>query len=266
MTQIAVLGAAGRMGRAILRCAAQHQGLRIVAAIEQPSRPEVGQDAGTVAGIAPLGVTVASDIAAVEKADVLIDFTFHSEVPANAALAARLGKGLVVGTTGLSEAEIAAIRQAAATVPVVFSPNMSLGVNLLFALVRKAAQTLGPAYDIEVVEMHHRLKKDAPSGTALALAQKAAEGRGLSLPAVACNGRAGITGERPRDQIGIHALRGGDVVGDHTVVFAAEGERVELSHKAGSRDSFAHGALRAAAWLQGKPPKLYDMQDVLGLA
>ena len=265
MTRIAVLGAAGRMGSAILRCAARFPDLRLAAAVEQKGHALAGQDAGTVAGIAPAGIAIADSMDAAAAADVWIDFTFHSVVPGNAALAARQGKGLVVGTTGLSEEEIRAVRAASASVPVVLAPNMSVGVNLLFALTRKAAQALGPDYDIEVIEMHHRHKKDAPSGTALRLAERAAEGRGLALPAVACHGRSGLPGERPRDQIGIHAVRGGDVIGDHTVVFATEGERVELTHRASTRDAFACGALHAAGWIRGRAPGLYDMQDVLGL-
>jgi 4-hydroxy-tetrahydrodipicolinate reductase len=174
-------------------------------------------------------------------------------------------KTLVVGTTGHADAQIAAIPRAAQEIPIVYAPNFSVGVNTLFWLTRKAAEILGPGFDLEVVEMHHRLKKDAPSGTAKRLAEILAEARDLSYQTAARHGRSGIVGARTSDEIGMHALRGGDVVGDHTVVFAALGERVELTHKASSRDNFARGAVRAALWVHGKPAGLYDMQDVLGL-
>jgi 4-hydroxy-tetrahydrodipicolinate reductase len=248
-----------------LRCIEQFPNLRATAAVEQPGNPAIGQDAGFVAGTTTLGFSVTDAPPPAGAADVLIDFTYHSVVPLNARLAAERGQALVVGTTGLAEDEAKAIRAASSFIPIVMSPNMSLGVNLLFALVEKAAAALGPNYDIEIVEMHHRHKKDAPSGTALRLAEKAADGRKVSLSEVACYGRSGITGERPVGQIAIHALRGGDVVGDHTVCFAAEGERIELGHRASSRDAFARGALRAAEWVHGRPPGLYDMMDVLGL-
>jgi 4-hydroxy-tetrahydrodipicolinate reductase len=182
-----------------------------------------------------------------------------------AKLCAERGKGLVIGTTGHSEADKATIRDAAKTIPMVWATNFSTGVNTLFWLTRKAAQILGPSFDLEVVEMHHRLKKDAPSGTATTLLEILGEVRNLQLDEALRHGRKGITGERTAGEIGIHALRGGDVVGDHTVIFATGGERVELTHKASSRDTFATGALRAAVWLVGKPPGIYDMQDVLGL-
>jgi 4-hydroxy-tetrahydrodipicolinate reductase len=197
--------------------------------------------------------------------EVVVDFSFHSVTPRVAKLCAERGKGLVIGTTGHSEADKATIRDAAKTIPMVWATNFSTGVNTLFWLTRKAAQILGPSFDLEVVEMHHRLKKDAPSGTATTLLEILGEVRNLQLDEALRHGRKGITGERTAGEIGIHALRGGDVVGDHTVIFATGGERVELTHKASSRDTFATGALRAAVWLVGKPPGIYDMQDVLGL-
>ena len=265
MTRVAILGAGGRMGKALIRCAVQFPEIKIAAAIEQPGHPLIGLDAGLAAGAGALGFVVSDQWQLATSSDVWIDFTFHTAAPEQAARAAELGKAVVLGTTGLTEAEMNAVRSSAQRVPIVCSPNMSLGVNLLFTLVENAARALGQDYDIEVVEMHHRHKKDAPSGTALALAGRAAAGRRLALPSVACYGRSGITGERPSDQIGIHAVRGGDVVGDHTVIFATEGERVELSHRASSRDALARGALRAAVWVQGRAPGLYDMKHVLGL-
>jgi len=266
MTTIAIVGAAGRMGQALVRCAPRVPGLQVVAAVDRADHPQLGTDAGRLAGAAELGVRLSADVrAAAALADVLIDFSAHQAAPATAELAASLGKALVLGTTGLSDAEAAAVRAQTARIPIVWSPNMSLGVNVLFALARKAAATLGLDYDVEIVEAHHHHKKDAPSGTALGLAQEAAAGRGQNLKDVACYGRAGLVGERPRGQIGLHAVRGGDIVGDHTGYFAAESERLELTHRAGSRDCLALGALKAAAWVNGRGPALYTMKDVLGL-
>jgi len=265
MTTIAVLGAAGRMGAALIRCAARLPEVRLAAAIEQPGHPAIGQDAGLLAGAGRADLHVAASLEAAACADVLLDFTFHSAVPAHAAFAARAGKPAVIGTTGLTPAEDQAVREAARVVPIVAAPNMSLGVNLLFALAARAAAALGLDYDAEIVETHHRHKQDAPSGTALRLAERVAEARGQTLGAEACYGRQGLTGPRPRGQIGIHAVRAGDVIGDHTLSLSADGERLELTHRATSRDAFARGALRAACWLPGRPPGLYDMADVLGL-
>jgi len=264
MTTIAILGAAGRMGQTLLRCSRRFPGLRVTGAREQAGHPGLGQDAGILAGIGPLNVTLADAWPA--DAAAVIDFTFHTAVADNLERAVASRQGVVLGTTGLTEAEKACVAAAAEAVPIVWAPNFSLGVNLLLDLVRRAASVLGPAaYDAEIVETHHRLKKDAPSGTALGLAEAVAAGRGVALASVAVCGREGITGERPRGEIGIHALRGGDVVGDHTVLFAAEGERVEFTHKASSREAFANGALHAAAWLAGKPAGLYTMRNVLDL-
>ena len=264
MTSIAILGAAGRMGQTLIRCAPRVPGLKVAAALESAGHAALGQDAGLLAGVGPLGVTITTGPA--RGANVVIDFTFHTAAPANLAAAVAARQAVVLGTTGLTEAEQAAIRKAAEQIPVVWAANMSLGINVLLDLVRRAAALLeADAYDAEIVEMHHRLKKDAPSGTALALADAVAQGRSVALKDVVCHGREGITGERSRGQIGMHALRGGDVVGDHTVIFAAEGERIELSHRASSRESFAMGALRAAAWVHGRKPGLYNMRNVLGL-
>lgn len=266
MIKVAILGAAGRMGQALVRGSRSLEGVQLAAAVEKADSPWVGRDAGQPAGIGDTGVVIASDLRAVlAAADVAIDFTFHGAVPENAELCAALGKPVIIGTTGLDPAETARVKKAAEKLPIVWAPNYSLGVNLLFSLVRRAAQILDANYDIEIVEMHHHFKKDAPSGTALGLAKAAAAGRGQELDAVANYGRHGQTGERPKGEIGIHALRGGDVVGEHTIIFAADGDRVELAHKASGREGFAHGALMAAKWVAGRKAGLYDMQDVLGL-
>lgn len=268
--KILLMGAAGRMGQAITRILAADSipGLEIVAAIDRTDSPLIGQDAGTATGVRALGVRISSDLAAAlaVRPDVAVDFSFHAATAAAAPHIAAAGVPWVVGTTGLDEAEKAAIAKAAQNVPVVLAANMSLGINLLFALVEQAARALkGRGYDCEIVERHHRRKKDAPSGTALFLGEAAAQGYGWDLKETAVDGRSGLPGERPEKEIGFHAIRGGDIVGDHAVLFAADGECVELSHRATSRDTFALGALRAAAWIPGRPPALYGMGDVLGL-
>jgi 4-hydroxy-tetrahydrodipicolinate reductase len=264
MTKIAIIGAAGRMGQALVRCSHQGKDLQLVGAVEQAGCPLAGKDAGLVAGVGEIGLKIGTDLAAaVQAAEAVIDFSFHEAVPQTVRIAAQFGKAVVIGATGLNADERAAVERAAKSVPVVWAPNMSLGVNLLFALVEQAAATLGLDYDVEITEAHHRYKKDAPSGTALRLGEKVAAGRGQNFKDVAVYGREGLSGERPRGQIGIHALRAADIIGDHTVLFATEGERVEISHRATSRDAFAKGALRAAAWVVGRKPGFYDMQDVL---
>ena len=268
--KVLIVGAGGRMGLAMARLIAQRAvpGLELVAAVDRAGAPLMGQDAGVAAGVPALGVVLGADLAAALAArpDVAVDFSSPSAAAATAAQVAAAGVPWVVGTTGLGAAEQAAIAQAARKIPVVFSANMSLGVNLLYALVAQAARALaGLRYDCEIIERHHRRKKDAPSGTALYLGEAAAQGFGWNLKDVAVDGRTGIPGERPEKEIGFHAVRGGDVVGDHTVLFAADGECIELSHRATSRDTLALGALRAAAWLPGRTPALYNMRDVLGL-
>jgi 4-hydroxy-tetrahydrodipicolinate reductase len=254
------------MGGALIRGVARSTELALVGAVERAGHAAVGLDAGVSAGIAPLGLAIADDRdAAIARAQVVVDFTFHTEAPASIGKAVACGAAYVLGTTGLDDAERAAVEAAARVIPVVWAPNMSLGVNVLLDLVGRAAAVLGLDYDAEIVEMHHRHKQDAPSGTALGLGRALAAGRNQDLKAVARHGREGFTGERVRGEIGFHALRGGDVVGDHTVVFATDGERVELTHKASSRDCLASGALKAALWLQGRAPGLYAMTDVLGL-
>jgi 4-hydroxy-tetrahydrodipicolinate reductase len=264
-TRIAVIGAAGRMGRAIVRALGESQSCKLAAAVERPEAAELGQDAGTLAGLPPVGIVLAGHTPAAEAADVWIDFSAPASTVANVRAAQAAGVRMVIGTTGLSSADRQVIAGAAASIPVVLAPNTSLGVTVLLKLVADAARALGPGYDIEVVETHHRLKRDAPSGTALRLAEAAAEGSGRNLAETARYARHGDIGPRTAEEIGIQTLRGGDVVGDHTVFFLGLGERVEITHRASSRDTFARGAVRAAEWLAGKGPGLYDMRDVLGL-
>lgn len=264
--KIAILGAAGRMGQNLLRCACKLEGCTIVAAVERPDHPAIGACVKEVSGIRSecLPNTLCYTDVWPEQADAIIDFTFHTCVMDNLEDAVANKQAYVLGTTGLTEEEKQAVHAAAQKIPIVWAPNMSLGVNLLLELVRRSAAVLGTDYDAEIVETHHRLKKDAPSGTALGLAEAVAEGRQVALKDVACYGREGITGERPKGEIGIHALRGGSVVGDHTVMFIADEERVEITHKANSREAFATGALRASLWLAKRKPGLYNMRHVLG--
>jgi 4-hydroxy-tetrahydrodipicolinate reductase len=263
--RIAMIGAAGRMGRAIVRALSESRTSALVAAVERPGSPDVGQDAGTLAGIPALGIAIQSEVPAAGAADVWIDFSAPASSVINVRAAAAAGSPIVVGTTGLSSPEKQVVAEAAGTIPMVLAPNTSVGVTVLLKLVADAARALGPGYDIEIVETHHRLKRDAPSGTALRLAEAAAEASGRDLAEAARYARHGDIGPRTGEEIGIQTLRGGDVVGDHTVFFLGLGERVEISHRATSREVFARGAVRAAEWLAGKPAGLYDMRDVLGL-
>ena len=243
MTRIIITGARGRMGKALVECAPSHPTLQVVGQIDQ------GDNLGAV----------------IAGCDVVIDFSLHSATVGVAELCAQHKKALVIGTTGHSDSEKSVIANRKSQIPMVWASNYSTGVNTLFWLTRKAAEILGPDFDLEVTEMHHRLKKDAPSGTAKSLAEILAQVRHLQYNEAARHGRDGIVGERTQAEIGVHSIRGGDVVGDHTVIFANNGERLELTHKASSRDTFANGALRAAAWVITQKPGLYDMQDVLGL-
>jgi 4-hydroxy-tetrahydrodipicolinate reductase len=264
--KIAIAGAAGRMGRVLTRIVHETAGTEIAGGLESPGSQFVGADLGALAGIGNLGVTISDDPAPVlAKVDGIIDFTIPKATVALAALTGKAGLVHVIGTTGIDEAGEAAIRTAAAGARIVKSGNMSLGVNLLAALARKAAMTLGPEFDIEILEMHHRAKIDAPSGTALLLGKAAAEGRNIDLKSRSVRVRDGHTGARPVGDIGFATLRGGSVVGEHTVMFAGPSERIELTHKAESREIFARGAVRAALWAQGHKPGLYTMSDVLEL-
>jgi 4-hydroxy-tetrahydrodipicolinate reductase len=254
------------MGRTLLRLVASTPGFRLVAGSEHPSSPELGKDLGLLAGLEPIGRKLGADAASVfAAADAVLDFTVPAASLAHAKLAAESGKAHVIGTTGIDQAGEAKLAEAARQAPIVFASNMSLGVNLLAELVSQVARALGPTWDIEIVEMHHHHKLDAPSGTALMLGRAAAKGRGVELDRVARRARDGITGAREPGTIGFAALRGGDVAGEHSVIFAGEGERIELVHRATSREIFARGALHAARWAAGRAPGLYSMRDVLGL-
>ncbi len=265
--KIGVVGAAGRMGRMLVAQVGAADGCVLAGATERPGSEAVGQDAGTLAGLTANGVMLGDDAAAmIARVDAVLDFTAPDATVAHADLAAQAGAAMVIGTTGLTDSHREALRGAARHVPVVVAPNMSAGVTLLMALVEQVARTLDDSYDIEILEMHHRHKVDAPSGTALGLGRAAAAGRGIELDTAARMAREGHTGARPRGEIGFATLRGGDVVGDHTVVFAGDGERIELTHKASSRQVFAAGAVRAALWTKGRPPGMYSMRDVLGLS
>ena len=265
--RLVVTGAGGRMGRMLVAAVQGTPGVTLSAALARPGSPVLGQDAGVLAGLGPIGVPVTEDpLEAFVAADGVLDFTLPDATTHFAMLAAQARIAHVIGTTGLDGAHLARLEAAARHAPLVRSGNMSLGVNLLAALVRRAARVLGTEWDIEIAEMHHRRKIDAPSGTALLLGEAAAEGRGTSLAEAAVRGRDGITGAREPGTIGFAALRGGTVVGDHSVVFAGEGERIELSHRAENRALFARGAVTAALWARGRRPGLYSMADVLDLA
>ncbi|MBI9019700.1 MAG: 4-hydroxy-tetrahydrodipicolinate reductase [Verrucomicrobia bacterium] len=267
--KVVIQGAAGRMGKMLIRCIQEEKvaGLELVGAIDLWDVPGIGEDAGLNSGAKAAGIKLTTDLAAVAAdADVIIDFTSHFGTAGNAERVAEWGTAWVIGTTGLGDAELAEVNKAAEKVPVVMAGNMSLGINLLCTLVEEAARKLhARGYDIEVIERHHNQKKDAPSGTALMLGQAAADGAGLNLKDSQVDGRTGMPGARTKEEIGFHAVRGGDIVGDHTVLMAGTGEMIELSHRATSRETFAVGALNAAAWVVEKKPGLYSMKDVLGL-
>lgn len=266
MLNIAVTGAAGRMGRALIAACDMHDHSRLSAAIERPGNTLVGTDAGDLAGLGPLKVTVTDNLETVTGSfETLIDFTSPQSTLQNLTTCVKHGKNIVIGTTGFDDSGKQKINEAAKSIGVVFAPNMSVGVNLCLKLIDMAAAILGDDVDIEVIEAHHRHKVDAPSGTAIRMGEVLASALGRDLSECAVYGREGITGARDRKTIGFETIRAGDIVGDHTVLFAADGERVEITHKASSRMTFANGAVRAANWLQHQPAGLYDMQDVLGL-
>ena len=266
MTRIAITGAAGRMGRSLIEACQQTDGLKVTVALEHPESSLLGSDAGDLAGIGKLDVAVGADLAAVtDDFDVLIDFTRPEPTLANLEICRQAGRRMVIGTTGFSDEQKTQIAAAAQDVAIVLAPNMSVGVNLCLKLLDTAARVLGDDVDIEIIEAHHRHKVDAPSGTALRMGEVVADVLGRDLKACAVYGREGHTGERDRKTIGFETIRAGDIVGDHTVLFAGTGERVEITHKASSRMTFANGAVRAASWLIDKESGLFDMQDVLGL-
>jgi 4-hydroxy-tetrahydrodipicolinate reductase len=266
MIKIAVTGAAGRMGGRIITAVKEAEGLELAGAVERTGHDLIGEDAGRVAGCGTLDVSIVDSLEeALQNADVLIDFTFPEVTLANAEVCARLGKSLVVGSTGFTPEQRSQLEAFAKNIPVVLAPNMSVGVNLCFKILKDVAKTLGDAFDVEIVELHHNKKKDSPSGTAVRMGEVVAEALGRDYNKVANYHREGMCGERTKEEIGMQTVRGGDIVGEHTVYFIGMGERIEITHRAMSRDMFARGAVRAAGWLGGKPSGMYDMQDVLGL-
>jgi len=266
MVKVIVAGAAGRMGGRIIKAVVDAPQLELAGAFERPDHPGLGRDVGPAAGLGEIGLPLAGSIEEVlEAGDVVIDFTQPGPSLENMTKAAAAGRAMVVGTTGFSAADLERIRELAGRVPLVLAPNMSVGVNLLFKIVGDVARILGKGYDLEIIEAHHRMKKDAPSGTAVRLAEVLAEATGRKMAESGVYGRQGLVGERREDEIAVLAVRAGDIVGEHTVLFGGLGERIEITHRAHSRDTFAQGAVRAAAWIVKQPPGLYDMQDVLGL-
>uniref|UniRef100_A0A486XMB3 4-hydroxy-tetrahydrodipicolinate reductase n=1 Tax=Rheinheimera sp. BAL341 TaxID=1708203 RepID=A0A486XMB3_9GAMM len=266
MPSIGIFGANGRMGRALITVANEQQ-LNLTAATVRTSSDFIGVDAGELAGVGKLGVPISATGAdSIKQADIWVDFTMPDAMLAHLELALTAKKAMVIGVTGLTDAQYAKVQQAAEHIPIVWAPNMSVGVNLLLHLVQTAAKVMGNSADIEIIEAHHRFKKDAPSGTAMAIGASIAKALNRDLAEVAVYGREGMTGERQQQTIGFATVRGGDIIGDHTALFADLGERLEITHKASSRNTFAQGALRAALWLQNKQCGLYSMQQVLGLA
>ncbi|MES0338297.1 MAG: 4-hydroxy-tetrahydrodipicolinate reductase [Candidatus Magnetobacterium sp. LHC-1] len=266
MLKVVVVGAAGKMGQRIGVLALQHQQVELVGALEKCGHGAVGRNFGEVAGVAGTTVVISDNVGdTISPAGVVIDFTSPEATLEHVRACVASKKPIVIGTTGLTDDQVRQIRELSGSIPIVLSPNMSVGVNLLLKVLADVAPVLANDYDIEIVEAHHRLKKDAPSGTALKMAGVIAQAIDRNLADVAVYARQGMIGERTRDKIGIQTIRAGDIVGEHTVLFGAIGERIEFTHKASSRDTFAAGALRAALWLQDKSEGLYDMQDVLGL-
>ncbi|MFQ5894129.1 MAG: 4-hydroxy-tetrahydrodipicolinate reductase [Nitrospinota bacterium] len=266
MVRAVVCGAAGRMGGRVIHQVLAHPELTLAGAVERPDHPAVGQDAGDVAGAGAQGVTVVGSLAeALDAAEVVLDFTQPEASLAHLEAAAHAGRAAVIGTTGFSGEQRATIEQIGPTTRAVVAPNMSVGVNVMFKVASELARLLGDDYDVEIVEAHHRLKKDAPSGTAVRLAELVAAALGRDLEAVGVYGRYGMVGERRPEEIAVMTLRAGDITGEHTLMFGGVGERIELTHRAHNRDNFARGAARAARWVVDQPPGLYDMQDVLGL-
>ncbi len=266
ITKVAIAGAAGRMGQTLVQCATKLEDIELVGATEHPAHEALGSDVGTLAGIDPVGIFLTANLdEALAEADVIIDFTVHQAVPINAKKAAGMGRAAVIGTTALTDDETAVVLQAADKIPIVWAPNMSLGVNLLFAMSKRAAEVLGDGYRVVIEDTHHIHKIDAPSGTALRLGEKVAEGAKVDFKKVYIHDEGGKESTYPPGSIPIRSYRKGEVVGDHTVSFENDGERIELTHHAWSREAFAMGALHAAKWVSTKRPRIYDMQDVLGL-
>lgn len=266
MISIAISGAAGRMGFTLVRCIETSNKFRLVAAVDRQAHPDAGRDIGTLAGCKEAGVKLSDSLLPyISNANVLIDFAFHEATPANVEIAADSGKPAVIGTTGLTQEEMSNILSSAARIPIVYAPNMSLGVNLLFSVLTKSAKTLGDDYSISIEETHHIHKKDAPSGTALRLGEKVAEGLGKKFSSIMFHDEEGKSEVIPEGKLPVRSYRRGEIVGDHTVIFENTAERIEFTHHAWNREAFAMGALRAAQWITDKAPGLYDMQDVLDL-
>lgn len=265
--KVGVVGCAGRMGQMLLKMLINAPGIVVVGGSERRGSIALGQDIGALAGADPLGISIGDDPSLLfEASDVVVDFTNPTATVSHAQMAARTGCALVIGTTGFDSDQLNSLYRAAQRAPIVLAANMSLGINLLQQVVEEISRILDPDWDIEIIEMHHRAKIDAPSGTALALGEAAARGRGQQLRRISRRSRDGQVGPRVKGEIGFAALRGGDVVGDHTVIFAADGERVEITHRAGSREIFARGAVKSVLWAAGKKPGLYSMRDVLGFS
>ena len=266
MVKIAVCGAAGRMGQRIIIAVQEAEGVELSGALERPGHPLVGQDAGLIAGCGEVQVKISDDInAVVDSCDVLIDFTTPKVSLKNLEICSLKKKAIVIGSTGFTPEERALAAELCREIPCILAPNMSVGVNVCFKILKDIAQTLGDDFDVEIVEAHHKLKKDSPSGTAVRMGEVVAEALGRDYNKVANYHREGICGERTKEEIGMQTIRGGDIIGEHTVYFIGMGERIELSHRAMTRDMFSRGSVRAARWVSGKPPGIYDMQDVLGL-
>ncbi|VAX33475.1 4-hydroxy-tetrahydrodipicolinate reductase [hydrothermal vent metagenome] len=266
MINVTVAGATGRTGSRIAALCIDHPEINLVGALERKGHEKIGQDIGVIIGTGEANIPLGDKVEdMIDDTDVVIDFTSVNATIHNLRVASEKGKAMVIGTTGFSKEDMQEVRALARNIPCVMAPNMSVGVNLLFKVLKDVAVVLGDDYDIEIIEAHHRMKQDAPSGTALKLAQVVAEALGRNLDEVAIYARKGFIGERGRKEIGIQTIRAGDIVGEHTVMFAGTGERIEITHKASSRDTFAAGAVRAALWVYGRNPGLYDMLDVLGL-
>ena len=266
MVKMAVAGAAGRMGSRITALSREYKGLQLAGAFERKGHKDIGKDIGIITGIGETGVKLVDSFESIMKnADVIVSFTTVEASLAHLKAAASKGKAMVIGTTGFTKDDLREVSKLTRKIPCVMASNMSMGVNLLLKILQDIAKALGEGYDIEIIEAHHRMKKDAPSGTALKMAQVIADALKRNLDEVAVYARKGIIGERTAKEIGIQSIRAGDIVGEHTVIFGGLGERIEITHKVSSRDTFARGALRAALWVANKPAGLYDMQDVLGL-
>ncbi len=266
MVKAIVAGASGRMGKRIINVINNTKEIVLVGAFERNDHPDIGRDVGIVAGIGEIGIKIEPSLSKIlEKGDVVIDFTTPKSTYNNIKLVAEKGIAMVIGTTGIHGNMLDEIVSIAKKIRCVMAPNMSIGVNVMFKIAHDISKLLGNDYDTEIIELHHRFKKDAPSGTALRLAQIISASKGIKLDDVALYGRQGIIGERKKDEIGIHAVRAGDITGEHTIIFSSIGERLELTHKAHNRDNFARGAVKAAIWVVNQTPGLYDMQDVLGL-